>query len=76
MTSYFLLQQNPPLKTTIQDFPDGPVVNTLHFQCKKHGLNGETMETVGDFILRAPKSLQMVTPAMKLKDTCSLEEKL
>ena len=36
----------------------------------------EAMETVRDFILRAPKSLQMVTAAMKLKYTCSLEEKL
>ena len=33
-------------------------------------------ETVTDFILGAPKSLQMVTAVMKLKDTCSLEEKL
>ena len=33
-------------------------------------------ETVRDFILGAPKSLQMVISAMKLKDTCSLEEKL
>ena len=39
-------------------------------------LGGETMETVRDFIFWAPKSLQMVTAAMKLKDTCSLEEKL
>ena len=37
---------------------------------------GETMETVTDFILGAPKSLWTVTAAMKLKDTCSLEEKL
>ena len=37
--------------------------------------DGETMETVTDFSW-APKSLQMVTAAMKLKDTCSLEEKL
>ena len=37
---------------------------------------GETMETVTDFSLGAQKSLQMVTAAMKLKDTCSLEEKL
>ena len=37
---------------------------------------GETMETVTDVIFWAPKSLQMVTAAMKLKDTCSLEEKL
>ena len=34
------------------------------------------VETVTDFILGAPKSLQMVTAAMKLKDACSLEEKL
>ena len=37
---------------------------------------GETMETVTDFILGAPKSLWTVTAAMKLKDVCSLEEKL
>ena len=36
----------------------------------------ETVETVADFILEAPKSRQMVTAAMKLKDTCSLEGKL
>ena len=36
----------------------------------------ETVETVTDFTFGAPKSLQMVTAAMKLKDTCSLEEKL
>ena len=39
-------------------------------------IDGETMETVKDFILGAPKSLQMVTAAMKLKDACFLEEKL
>ena len=38
-------------------------------------IDGETMETVTDFILGAPKSLQIVTAAMKLKDGCSLEEK-
>ena len=37
-------------------------------------IDGETMETVTDFILGAPKSLQMVTAAMKLKDAYSLEE--
>ena len=37
---------------------------------------GETMETVRDFTFGAPKSLQMVTAAMKLKDACSLEKKL
>ena len=39
-------------------------------------IDGETVETVRDFILGAPKSLQMVTAATKLKDACSLEEKL
>ena len=39
-------------------------------------IDWETMETVTDFILGAPKSLQMVTSDMKLKDVCSLEEKL
>ena len=39
-------------------------------------MDGETVETVTDFIFWAPKSLQMVTAAMKLKDTYSLEEKL
>ena len=39
-------------------------------------VDGETMETVRDFILGAPKSLQMVTAAMELKEACSLEEKL
>ena len=39
-------------------------------------IGGETMETVRDFMFWAPKSLQMVTAAMKLKDTYSLEAKL
>ena len=39
-------------------------------------IDGETVETVADFILGAPESLQMVTAAMKLKDTYSLEVKL
>ena len=39
-------------------------------------IDGETMATVKDFILGGPKSLQMVTAAMKLKDACPLEEKL
>ena len=39
-------------------------------------IDGETVEIVADFIFGAPKSLQMVTEAMKLKDTYSLEEKL
>ena len=39
-------------------------------------IDGETVETVSDFILGGSKKLQMVTEAMKLKDTCFLEEKL
>ena len=39
-------------------------------------IDGEIVETDADFILGAPKSLQTVTAAMKLKDACSLEEKL
>ena len=39
-------------------------------------IDGETVETVSDFIFWALESLQMVTAAMKLKDACSLEEKL
>ena len=38
--------------------------------------DGETVETVTDFIFWASKSLQMVTAAMKLKDACSLKKKL
>ena len=39
-------------------------------------INGETVEILTDFIFWTPKSVQMMTAAMKLKDTCSLEEKL
>ena len=39
-------------------------------------IDGETVETVADLIFWTPKSLQMVTAAMKLKDAYSLEEKL
>ena len=39
-------------------------------------IDGETMETVRDFIFGVPKSLQMMTEAMQLKDACSLEEKV
>ena len=39
-------------------------------------IDGETVETVSDFIFWAPKSMQMVIAAMKLKDAYSLEEKL
>ena len=59
------------LKLTIQKtkiMASGPITSWQ--------MDGETMETVTDFIFLGWKSLQMVTAAMKLKDTCSLEEKL
>ena len=39
-------------------------------------MDGKIVETVADFIFGVPESLQMVTAAMKLKDVCSLEDKL
>ena len=59
------------LKLTIQKAKIMATGPTISWQ-----IVGETVETVTDFIFWAPKSLQMVTSAMKLKDTCSLEEKL
>ena len=59
------------LKLSIQKtkiMASGPIISWQIYE--------ETMETVTDFILGAPKSQQMVTAAMKLKDTCSLEERL
>ena len=59
------------LKLTIQTIKiiaSGPITSWQ--------IDGETMGTVIDFIFGAPKSLQMVTAAMKSKDACSLEEKL
>ena len=63
--------ENVGLKFSIQNtkiMASGPITSWQ--------IDGEIMETVTDFILGAPKSLQMVTEAMKLKDACSLEEKL
>ena len=59
------------LKLNIQKtkiIPSGPITSWE--------IDGETVETVSDFIFWTPKSLQMVTVAMKLKDTYSLEGKL
>ena len=56
------------LKLNIQIMASGPISSWQ--------VDRETMETVRDLILGAPKSLQMVTAAMKLKDAYSLEEKL
>ena len=59
------------LKLNIQKLkimPSGPITSWQ--------IDGETMETMTDLFFWAPKSLQMVNAVMKLKDTCSLEEKL
>ena len=59
------------LKTNIQNtkiMASGPITSWQ--------IDGEPMETVTEFIFWAPKSLQMVTAAMKLKDACCWEEKL
>ena len=56
------------LKLNIQIMASGPISSWQ--------IDGETMETVRDFILGGFISLQMVTAAVKLKDACSLEEKL
>ena len=59
------------LKLNIREtkiMPSGPITSRQ--------IDGETIKTVTDYIFWAPKSLQMVTAAMRLKDACSLEEKL
>ena len=63
--------ENVGLKLSIQEtmiMASGPITSWQ--------IDVKTMETVRDFIFGAPKSLHMVTAAMKLKDTCSMEEKL
>ena len=63
--------EKPGLKLNIQKtkiMASGPIPSWQ--------IDGETMETVTDFIFWALQSLQMVSAAMKLKDVCSLEEKL
>ena len=63
--------EKPGLKLNIQKtkiMASGPITSWQ--------IDGEIMERVTDFIWRAPKSLQIVTAAKKLKDTCSLKEKL
>ena len=64
-------RENSGLKFNIQKMkimPSGPITSWQ--------IEGEQVEMMTDFIFWAPKSLQMVTAAMKLKDTCFLEEKL
>ena len=65
------MSENADLKLNIQKtniMASGPITSWQ--------IDGETVETVSDFIFWAPKSLQMVIAAMKLKDACSLEGRL
>ena len=63
------------LKINYRDFPSGPVVKTVCIQCKEHRFIPWSGK-LSPHIPQIPKSLQMVTETMELKDTCSLEEKL
>ena len=63
-------------KVGLQQHFENSAFRSWHPVTSLHGKYGEAMETMRDFILGAPKSLQMVTASMKLKDACSLEEKL
>ena len=62
------MQMTPLLWQKMKIMASGPITS-----CE---IDGETVETVSDFIFWAPKSLQMVTAAMKLRDAYSLEGKL
>ena len=70
------------MKVKVESEKDGLKLNIQKTKIMASGpitscqIDGETMETVPHFIFLAPKSLQMVTAAMKLKDACSLEAKL
>ena len=82
-----LMAENKELKSLLMKVKEsekvGLTLNTQKTKIMASGpitsweIDGETVETVSDFIFGAPKSLQMVTAAMKLKESaCSLEEKL
>ena len=63
--------EKPDLKLNIQEMKIMASSPITSWQ-----IDGETVETVADFVFLGSKSLQTVTAAMKLKDVCSLEEKL
>ena len=86
MTQYLMAESKDELKSLLKVKEEGEKVG-LKFNIQKTKImasgpiisweiDGETVETVSDFILGASKSLQMVTAAMKLKDIYSLEGKL
>ena len=86
MTQYLMAESKDELKSLLKVKEEGEKVG-LKFNIQKTKImasgpitsweiDGETVETVSDFILGAPKSLQMVTASMKLIDAYSLEGKL
>ena len=70
------------MKVKVESEKVGLKLNIRHTKIMASGpitsweIDGETVETVSEFIFWTPKSLQMVTAALKLKDAYSLEEKL
>ena len=87
MTLHFMAESEEELKSLVMKVKEesGKVGLKLNIQKTRiiasgpitsSQTDGETVEIVANFTFRAPKSLQVVTAAMKLKDTCSLEGKL
>ena len=87
MTLHFMAESEEELKSLVMKVKEesGKVGLKLNIQKTRiitsgpitsWQTDGETVEIVANFTFRAPKSLQVVTAAMKLKDTCSLEGKL
>ena len=81
------MQMTPPLKSLLKEVKEESEKVGLNLKIQKSKImasapitswqtDGETMETVTDFIFLGSKSLQMLNAAMKVKDACSLEEKL
>ena len=74
-----MAESKEELKSLLMKVKDESEKVGLKLNIQKTGswqIDGETVETVSDFIFWAPKSLQMATAAMKLKDAYSLEGKL
>ena len=75
LKSFLMMVKEEPEKVGLKfNIPKTKIMTSGHMTSWQ--IDGTTMETVTDFIFRASESLHMVTAAMKLKDVCSLEEKL
>ena len=87
MTPFLMLESEEKLKSLLMKMKEESEKASLKLTIQKTKImasapttswqiDGETMETVTDFIFGGPKSLQIVTAAMKLNDACSLEDEL